>query len=142
MESISKFQNPRIFFSRGIQNLAIGSGIQHQESGILLTIEIRNPSSTDCKKESGIHGSKTVCLGLLWLILQKISQRSCWLTRTKRVSLHWASVFLPLMGVTKKNQIYFPINRQEKSLRHIAMAAKVLDDNKPKKSLTARSPKE
>ena len=29
-----------------------------------------------------------------------------------------------------------PRNREEKSLRHFAMVAKFLDDNKPKKSLT------
>ena len=53
--------------------------------------------------------------------------------KNKRVSLHWA--------LKKKIQTYFLINREEKALRHIAMVAKVLDDNKPKKSLTARSPK-
>ena len=47
----------------------------------------------------------------------------------------------PPLGLNKKIQTYFLINREEKSLRHIAMVAKVLDDNKPKKSLTARSPK-
>ena len=35
------------------ESWALESGIQHKDSGILLTIGIRNPSSTD--EESGIH---------------------------------------------------------------------------------------
>ena len=60
MESNSKFQNPRTFFRVESRIWPLESGIQHQESGISLTAGIRNPISTDWKKQSGIHGSATV----------------------------------------------------------------------------------
>ena len=57
----------------------------------------------------------------------------------KRVPSTGPGLWAP--SLNKKIQTYFLINKEEKSLHHIAMVAKVLDDNKPKKSLTARSPK-
>ena len=39
------------------ESWALKSGIQHKNSGILLTIGIRDPSSTD--EESGIHSMES-----------------------------------------------------------------------------------
>ena len=127
MESNFEFQNPRTFspveprICIGIWNSALGiPESKFHRQGIC------NPQIHDC-------------LGLLWLILQKMLQRSCWLTTTRGFPSTGPGLWAP--GLNKKIQTYFLINREEKSLRHIAMVAKVLDDNKPKKSLTARSPK-
>ena len=56
----SWIQNPENFGSLNLESWALESGIQNKESGILLTIRIRNPKSIDRESviqyfESGVH---------------------------------------------------------------------------------------
>ena len=66
-------------------------------------------------------------------------QRSCWLTTTRGFPSTGPGLWAP--GLNKKIQTYFLIHREEKSLRHIAMVAKVLDDNKTEKVTYSKEPK-
>ena len=71
----SWIQNPENFGSLNLESWALESGIQHKESGILLTIRIRNPKSIDRESviqyfESGIHPVESRIqdyLGLLYM---------------------------------------------------------------------------
>ena len=56
---------------------------------------------------------------------ENICARSCFKKYAVLLVVDYWFVFLQLIM----------INREEKSLRHVAMVAKVLDDNKPKTSL-------
>ena len=68
MENVCRgIRNPANFCLWNQESWALEFGIQFKESGILLTIGIRNPSSTD--KESGIQYLESRiqdCLGFLY----------------------------------------------------------------------------
>ena len=75
-----RFRNPGNFCHWNLESRTLESGIQLKESGILSTIEIRNPSPTEKESridylESGIHGVEPriqTCLGFPYIGRQEL----------------------------------------------------------------------
>ena len=75
-----RFRNPGNFCHWNLESRTLESGIQLKESGILSTIEIRNPSPTEKESrieylESGIHGVESriqTCLGFPYIGRQEL----------------------------------------------------------------------
>ena len=75
-----RFRNPGNFCHWNLESWTLESGIQLKESGILSTIEIRNPSPTEKESridylESGIHGVEPriqTCLGFPYIGRQEL----------------------------------------------------------------------
>ena len=81
-----RFRNLGNFCHWNLESWTLESGIQLKESGILSTIEIRNPSPTEKESrieylESGIHGVESriqTCLGFPYIGRQELLVQCPW----------------------------------------------------------------